>query len=444
MLGFNELVIRRVGSVAIMAMALLVLSGSSALAQRAREYGEMVDYPLVFPVDGPVSLSDTFYGTRSTGDHHAQDLMAPKMTPVLAVASGTVHYVNWSRDPESLNPHRCCSIAIRHDDGWESWYLHLNNDTPGTDDGQVWGIVEGVVPGGRVEAGQHIGWVGDSGNAESTPPHLHFELFDAGGVIVNPFNALRAACGGRCRVTGGAIAAPTSATTAAGPNDTLRFGSRGNVVFETQLTLGSLGFDPGPVDGIFGRMTVTAVAAFQSANGLAVDGKVGPVTRRALVSASPSSELVVSAPSSVVDFGIRDPIVVELQGMLARVGHRQGGTDGAFGPLTFGAVRDFQKVAGLPDTGTVDQGTWDALVFAAAGSTVDLSAIVVSYATRGPDVRDLQTMLEALGHDPGPIDWTFGLMTRRAVVSFQAMVNLAASGIVDHATWNALEAAYRG
>jgi len=444
MLGIKTLVVGRVGSVAVIAIAFLLLSGSLALAQGAREYGAMVDYPMVFPVNGPVSMSDTFYGTRSTGDHHAQDLMAPKMTPVLAAVAGTVEYVNWSRNPASLNPHRCCSITIRHDDGWESWYLHLNNDTPGTDDGRVWGIVEGIVPGVRVEAGQHIGWVGDSGNAEDTPPHLHFELFDAEGVIVNPFNALRAACGNRCRVTGGAIAARASATTAAGPNETLRFGSRGNAVTDTQLTLRTIGFDPGPSDGIFGRMTVTAVAAFQAANGLTVDGKVGSATRSALALASPSSELVASGPGSVVDFGISDPIVIEMQRMLARIGLDQGGTDGAFGSLTFGAVRDFQRVAGLADTGTVDQGTWDALVFASSGSTVDMSAIVVSYATRGPDVRDLQTMLGAVGHDPGPIDWTFGLMTRRAVVSFQATVNLAASGIVDQATWSALEAALRG
>ncbi len=445
MLGIKTLVIRRVGAVAIIAMGFVVLSSSLALADSTNEYGDLVDYPLVFPVDGPVNLSDTFYGTRSTGDHHAQDLMAPKMTPVLAAASGTVEYVNWSRDGESLNPHRCCSITIRHDDGWESWYLHLNNDTLGTDDGQVWGIVDGIVPGVRVEAGQHIGWVGDSGNAEDTPPHLHFELFDAEGVIVNPFNALRAACGSRCRVTGDAIAAPTSTATAAGPNDTLRFGSRGSVVANVQSTLRSVGFDPGPTDGIFGRMTATAIAAFQSASGLAVDGNLGPVTKQALASASPSSEILVSAPGALVDFGVHDPIVVELQGMLAKVGHDQGGTDGAFGPLTFGAVRHFQIVAGLPATGTVDQGTWDALVLAPAVSPVSVgeaSTVVVSYATRGPNVADLQTLLEAIGYDPGPIDWTFGPMTRDAVVVFQAAANLTADGIVDQATWDALQAAY--
>ena len=446
MLGIKTLVIRRIGSVAIIALAFIVLSGSLALAQ-TREYGELVDYPLVFPVDGPVSLSDTFYGTRSTGDHHAQDLMAPKMTPVLAAASGTVHYVNWSRDAKSLNPHRCCTIAIRHDDGWEAWYIHLNNDTPGTDDGQAWGIVEGIVPGVRVEAGQHIGWVGDSGNAEDTPPHLHFELFDAGGVIVNPYNALRAACGNSCTATGGSAATRTSTTTAAGPNDTLRFGSRGSVVADMQVALRSSGFEPGPADGVFGRMTATAVAAFQSASGLPVNGALGPATKEALALASPSSEVVASGPAAVVDYGISDPVVVELQAMLAKSGHDPGGTDGAFGPLTFGAVRYFQMVAGLPATGTVDQGTWDALVLAPAvspGSTSEASTVVVSYATRGPNVADLQTLLEAIGYDPGPIDWTFGPMTRDAVVVFQAAVNLTASGIVDQATWDALRAAYSG
>jgi peptidoglycan hydrolase-like protein with peptidoglycan-binding domain len=446
MLGIDMPVARRVGCVAIIAIAFVVLSSSVAFAGSVHEYGESVDYPLVFPVDGRVNLSDTFYGTRSTGDHHAQDLMAPKMTPVLAAASGTVEYVNWSRDPASLNPHRCCTIAISHDDGWESWYLHLNNDTRGTDDGQVWGIVEGIVPGVRVEAGQHIGWVGDSGNAEDTPPHLHFELFDAEGVIVNPLRALLAACGNSCTVTAGPTR--TSTTTAAGLNDTLRFGSRGSVVSEMQLTLGSVGFDPGPADGVFGKMTATAVAAFQSASGLPVNGVVGPATKRALASAAPSSEVVASGPGAVVDYGINDAVVVELQTMLARSGQDPGGTDGAFGPLTFGAVRYFQMVAGLPATGTVDQGTWDALVLAPAIATTSetsgTSTVVVSYATRGPNVADLQTLLEAIGYDPGPIDWTFGPMTRDAVVVFQAATNLPASGIVDGRTWDALQAAYSG
>lgn len=155
-------------------------------------FGEMVRYRLVFPVDGPHDLFDSFYSCRGSpcGYHHAQDIMAPKMTPVRAVAAGTVRWVNYSSNPDDLRPERCCTIVIQHGDGWDSWYLHLNNDTPGTDDGNGWGIAEGILPGTRVTAGQLIGWVGDSGNAEWTGSHLHFELYDPEDVIVNPYDAL--------------------------------------------------------------------------------------------------------------------------------------------------------------------------------------------------------------------------------------------------------------
>ncbi|NIU17798.1 MAG: M23 family metallopeptidase, partial [Actinobacteria bacterium] len=85
----------------------------------------------------------------------------------------------------------CCGLAIRHDSGWESWYLHLNNDTPGTDDGAGWGIMPGLERGSRVRAGQVIGWMGDSTNAESTAPHLHLELHDPAGNPVDPYPHLR-------------------------------------------------------------------------------------------------------------------------------------------------------------------------------------------------------------------------------------------------------------
>jgi len=423
--------------IAILAMAFLMFPASLASARVASEYGAMVDYALVFPVGGSVTVSDTFYASRSNGDHHAQDLMAPKMTPVVAAASGTVRYVNWSRNPDDLNAHRCCTMTIRHDDGWESWYIHLNNDTPGTDDGQAWGIVEGIVPGTHVEAGQHIGWVGDSGNAEGTGSHLHFELYDAEGVIVNPYNALLAACGGSCTVSG-STGGTQSSTVAAGPNDTLVLGSRGEVVADLQSALLGRGFDPGPADGIFGRMTLTAVVAFQGSSGLTVDGKVGPATKRALASSPTSSEPVSSGPAAVVAYGIFDSSVVSLQGMLDKLGHSPGSIDGAFGPMTLAAVRRFQSAKGRSSTGTVDQGTWDALVSATGGSAAAAEVIVVGYATRGPDVVELQTMLNTLGHSPGPLDGIFGRKTKAAVVKFQAAAGLGSSGLVNQTTWDAL------
>jgi hypothetical protein len=143
---------------------------------------------IVFPVEGDVQFTDDYGDPRPGGRTHAgNDLIAVdgKGVPVVAVGAGTVSWI----DSE------CCHLAIDHGGGWSSWYIHLDNDTPGTDDGLGYGIADGIVEGATVEAGQLIGWVGDSGNAEASVPHLHFELrFD--GVAVNPYPYLTAALPG--------------------------------------------------------------------------------------------------------------------------------------------------------------------------------------------------------------------------------------------------------
>jgi len=151
-------------------------------------------YPMVFPVDGNNYYSDTFDACRGGSAcprrHEATDILTygVKGVPVVAVASGTVRWIGPT----------CCYLSIEHDDGWEAWYIHLNNDTQRpdgsyTDDGLGYGIADGVVVGARVEAGQVIGWVGDSGNAEGTAPHLHFQLRDPDGIPFNAYLSLRAA-----------------------------------------------------------------------------------------------------------------------------------------------------------------------------------------------------------------------------------------------------------
>ncbi|HSJ70580.1 MAG TPA: M23 family metallopeptidase [Acidimicrobiia bacterium] len=147
----------------------------------------------IFPVVGTDGVDfayyDTFGAPRGSGRvHHGVDIgtYGVKGVPVVAAADGVVRYVNWSSDPTYLNPDRCCTIALDHADGWATWYIHLDNDTPGTDDGLGWGIAPGILPGVEVSAGQLIGWVGDSGNAENTYPHLHWEVHAPGGIVVNP------------------------------------------------------------------------------------------------------------------------------------------------------------------------------------------------------------------------------------------------------------------
>lgn len=154
----------------------------SAAALAAPPAAYTPPFPLTYPIDAPRQFSDTFGTARDGGDrlHQGGDLFAPKMAPVLAAASGWVSAVEWSMSAGFY-------IEVTHANGWRTRYLHLNNDTPGTDDGLGFGLAEGIGVGTSVSAGQVIGYVGDSGNAESSSPHLHFELRMPDWTPVNPY-----------------------------------------------------------------------------------------------------------------------------------------------------------------------------------------------------------------------------------------------------------------
>lgn len=144
-------------------------------------------FEVVFPQEtGPTEFRSTFGETRSGGrNHNGTDLIAPRMTEVYALADGVVLYVG-------INNLSGRNVKIDHGDGWESYYLHLNNDNVGTDDGEApWTltVAPGVEEGKKVEAGQLIAWVGDSGNAEGTTSHTHFEVrFE--GAAIDPYPVL--------------------------------------------------------------------------------------------------------------------------------------------------------------------------------------------------------------------------------------------------------------
>ncbi|MEO6205258.1 MAG: M23 family metallopeptidase, partial [Mycobacteriales bacterium] len=159
---------------------------------------DQVVVPMTFPVLGPTSYSDNFLVCRSgcARMHMGQDLMGPKMSPLVAAFDGVV--TSLKLDGSSGN-----YVAITADSGraagWTALYLHVNNDNPGTDDGNgspAWAFPAGIALGSRVLAGQLIGWRGDSGNAESTGSHLHFELrkgWGWSGTVYNAYPSLRAA-----------------------------------------------------------------------------------------------------------------------------------------------------------------------------------------------------------------------------------------------------------
>ncbi len=145
------------------------------------------EWHIVFPQDAKFTEFGSTFGLRKPGGrgHEGNDLIGSKMSPVYAAADGVVTHIDTS--PTAGN-----YVIIHHTGGWSTWYIHLNNDTPGTDDGaatrdQV--VVEGITEGSFVTAGQHIAYVGDSGNAEGTMPHTHFELHFEGNPI-DPYDYL--------------------------------------------------------------------------------------------------------------------------------------------------------------------------------------------------------------------------------------------------------------
>jgi len=112
----------------------------------------------VFPVHGPSSFTDTFGAGRAVvGWHHGEDIFAPLGAPILAVADGTIFSVGWN----DLGGNK---LWLRDLNGNEFYYAHLSAYSPL------------AVDGARVKAGDVLGFVGNSGDAETTPPHLHFEI----------------------------------------------------------------------------------------------------------------------------------------------------------------------------------------------------------------------------------------------------------------------------
>jgi peptidoglycan hydrolase-like protein with peptidoglycan-binding domain/DNA invertase Pin-like site-specific DNA recombinase len=120
-----------------------------------------------------------------------------------------------------------------------------------------------------------------------------------------------------------------------------------------QRTLRRLGWQPGPVDGLYGPRTEAAVTRFQSATRVAVDGIVGPQTHQALTQAR--SEPLRRGVGFVQPNG--SPRVRALQAKLRSRGLSPGPVDGLFGPRTQAAVQRLQRSGGIPVSGVATERT---------------------------------------------------------------------------------------
>lgn len=134
---------------------------------------------ITFPVRGDVSYANTYDAPRSGGRiHQATDIMGAKMQRIHAAKGGTVCHITGVGEKM---PSYGYMITICGKDGLRYSYLHINNDRPGTDDGKGgvrYAYAKGLQAGAEVVRGQLLGYLGDSGNAEATAPHLHFEIAD--------------------------------------------------------------------------------------------------------------------------------------------------------------------------------------------------------------------------------------------------------------------------
>ncbi|MEX2647078.1 MAG: M23 family metallopeptidase [Gaiellaceae bacterium] len=146
---------------------------------------------LLFPVVGPVSYTNDFGAPRGQGGHQGIDIMAPKKSLAVAVEAGTVKF--WTTSARAG-----CMLYLHGQSGTTYLYIHLNNDRTLKNDNRgacVQGIAyaRGLKNGARVEAGETIAYVGDSGDANGGASHLHFEVHPNGGGATNPYRHLQRA-----------------------------------------------------------------------------------------------------------------------------------------------------------------------------------------------------------------------------------------------------------
>jgi murein DD-endopeptidase MepM/ murein hydrolase activator NlpD len=151
-------------------------SASPAVARTPATGGEAGSLAIPVVDVRPDELADTFTDERGDGErtHQALDIAAPRGTPVIAAAPGTIERLFLSEDGGN-------TIYVRSEDrSTIYYYAHLDRYAPGLAEGQ------------RVSRGQPLGTVGSSGNADPAAPHLHFAVMrtTAGAEWWEPATAL--------------------------------------------------------------------------------------------------------------------------------------------------------------------------------------------------------------------------------------------------------------
>ena len=163
---------------AVFAVALLlfVVTASDKLVLYAhilKLYTQAPDTKLAMPLEDvrKQSIADTWQAARGVGrKHEGQDIFAPKGTPILSATSGYIYNIG----ENNLGGQ---TVSVISKGGRIYYYAHLDS------------YARGIQIGDRVTTRTVLGYVGVTGNAQGTPPHLHFGVYTSSGAI-NPLPML--------------------------------------------------------------------------------------------------------------------------------------------------------------------------------------------------------------------------------------------------------------
>ena len=140
---------------------------------------QQTEAALTFPVSGRTDTAvKSFFGDardNNRREHHGIDIFAPRHTPVLAAADGLVSRVGTSTLGGNI------VWVWDWERGQSHYYAHLEK--------------QAVTVGSRVKAGDVVGYVGNTGNARTTPPHLHFGIYSRGEGPIDPLPFVKGARG---------------------------------------------------------------------------------------------------------------------------------------------------------------------------------------------------------------------------------------------------------
>jgi hypothetical protein len=166
----------------VLALTLLTLVGGA---------GAAVPQKIIFPVLGSTTYTDDFGDPRAGGVHQGIDIVATKRSLALAAEAGKVEF--WTHSASAG-----CMLYLHGASGTDYYYIHLNNDlTPKNDNrgkcAAGTAYAKGLKDGAKVAAGQPVGYVGDSGDANGIHAHLHFELHPGRKAATDPYPWLQRA-----------------------------------------------------------------------------------------------------------------------------------------------------------------------------------------------------------------------------------------------------------